>query len=215
MALSNQEFISNPKPLRKKSKKLKSLQRQLSRSQKKSKNRNRKRTKLYTLHGKISRIRNNHSHQVSARIAKVYGLVAVESLDIESMKKKHLSAKAVADSNWRQLITYLKYKCQLQGHHLIEINRWLPSSKTCSNCGHKKEEIDLKQRTYNCNACGINLHRDTNATINIANWGIQQYKQQTGQELPGAPVDWFEDLLSNIDGMSSTELKQEIFSQWH
>ena len=116
-ALSTGELITNLKPLKKKQKKLKLLQRQLARTRKGSKNRQKAKIKLARVHDQIRCQRLNHIHQISSRITKVYDLVSVETLKIEQMKKNHYEAKAIADTGWAMFIAALEYKSKLLGNH--------------------------------------------------------------------------------------------------
>jgi putative transposase len=213
-ALSTCELIANPKPLAKKAKKIKHEQRKLSRKQKSSRNRAKQKMKLARIHDQVRSQRLNHTHQTSARIAKSHDLVSVETLKIDQMRRKSKPvAKAVADAGWAQFISALGYKCQMHGHHFIKINQWLPSSKTCSACGHKKSHQDLSQREYSCDSCGHTQHRDVNAAKNIANWGHQQWcLDHARQELPEAPVDVMADMLTHWGLMSASTMKQEATS---
>ena len=93
---------------------------------------------------------------------------------------------------------------------MIKINQWLPSSKTCCACGARKDHLDLRQREYHCESCGVTQHRDINAAINIKNWGHQQWTlDHAGQELLQAPVDVIADLLTNWGEISASTIKQE------
>lgn len=141
----------------------------------------------------------------------MYDLVSVETLKIDEMwRKSKPVANAVADAGWAMMAQALEYKCQLMGHHFMKINQWLPSSKTCSACGHKKPHMDLSQREYHCESCGHTQHRDVNAAINIANWGYQQWcLDHARQELPEAPVDVMADMLAHWGLMSASTQKQE------
>ena len=209
-ALSTGELIANPRPLKKKQHKIKQLQRVLSRKQKASKNRIKQRLLLARAHDQVRGQRLNHIHQISARIAKSHDLVSVETLKIDQMKKNKYAAKAIADAGWAMLASAIEYKCRLKGHHFVKINQWLPSSKTCSACGHKKSQLDLKQREYHCESCGHTQHRDINAAVNIANWGLQQWSiDHSRQGLPDAPVDVTWDILSNWGEVSQSQAKQE------
>ena len=210
-ALSTGELIANPRPLSKKFKHIKCLQRKLSRKQKASRNRQRAKQRLARTHDQVRCQRLDHVHQISARIAKSHDLVSVETLKIEEMKRKSKpAAKAIADAGWAMLATAIEYKCRLAGHHFFKINQWLPSSKTCSACGHKKLSLDLKQREYHCESCGHTQHRDINAAVNICNWGLQQWNiDHSRQELPDAPVDVTWDILTNWGEVSQSQVKQE------
>jgi len=159
---------------------------------------------------KIANIRKDANHKLSNRIAKDYDLVSIETLRIEEMKKKSKpAAKAIADTGWSSFLSMLAYKCQLFGHHFFKISQWLPSSKTCSACGNK-QDIPLKIRIYNC-SCGLTLHRDVNAAINIGNWGYQDWmcNSKSGWESPKVPVDSFLEILAS-DGVSSSDMKREV-----
>jgi len=214
-ALSTGELIKNPKPLKKSFPKIKKLQRQLSRKTKGSKNRLKSKHRLAIAHSKVARQRINFIHQISNRIAKDYDLVLVETLNIEGMKKNKYAAKAIADSGWAMLANALEYKCQILGHHLLHINQWLASSKTCSSCGNKQISMPLNKRVFNCDDCDAVIHRDTNAAINIKNWGHQQWmhnNKKSRQELPVAPVDVMMDIIANCGGISQSQMKQEAVS---
>jgi putative transposase len=167
IATSNNELIKAPRPNRKYKKQLKSKQRNISRKTKKSKNRAKARILYKKLSVHVANIRKDFLHETSARIAKSSALVCTETLDIEQMKKNHYSAIAIQDSGWRTLFDMLKYKTKLIGHHYHQINQWLASSKTCNSCGHKKEVLDITERKYECDECGVIQHRDINAACNI------------------------------------------------
>jgi len=208
-ALSDNQLIRNPRPLKANKDNLKKLQRRLAR-QKKNSNRYKKTKRILAkLHMNIANIRKDANHKLSNRIAKDYDLVSIETLRIEEMKKKSKpAAKAIADTGWSSFLSMLAYKCQLFGHHFVKISQWLPSSKTCSACGNK-QDIPLKIRIYNC-SCGLTLHRDVNAAINIGNWGYQDWmcNSKSGWESPKVPVDSFLEILAS-DGVSSSDMKRE------
>lgn len=210
-ALSTGELVSNPQPLSKNYKHIKCQQRKLSRKAKRSRNKQKAKLKLARIHDRVRCQRHNHIHQTSTRIAKEYDLVLAETLKIDEMRRKSkLAAKAIADAGWAQLLSALEYKCQQRGHYFIRINQWLPSSKTCSACGHKKYHIDISERTYICDICDHTAHRDINAAINIRNWGQQQWTiDHSRQELPGAPVDLLADIIAHYGDESASTRKQE------
>lgn len=210
-ALSTCELIKNPRPLFKKRQRIKTLQRKLARKQKGSKNREKTRKLLARVHDQIHCQRKDHIHQMSARIAKGHDLVSVETLRLDKMRRKSkLVAKAIADAGWGMLIQAIAYKCQLYGNHFVQINEWLPSSKTCHKCGHKKNDFPLDIREYDCEKCGMVMHRDVNAAINIDNYGRQQWNlDHARQELPEAPVNLVVDVLVNCGESTATDTKQE------
>jgi len=202
-----------PRPNRKYKKKLKFLQREVSRKQKKSKNKAKAMTRLKRFTAYLRNIRKDFLHQVSARIAKAATLVCAETLDVAQMKKNHLTAIAIQDNGWSSLFGLLAYKTQLRGHHFHQINKWLASSKTCHKCGHKKDMppgID----TYICDNtdCDWICNRDINAALNIDEWSRQELRLKSGPERTKVLLDVVLDTLSS-DGLTSTQMKEEVSSQ--
>ena len=104
-------------------------------------------------------------------IVKNHDVIAVESLNVKSMLKNHKLAQSIADACWSMFIAMLKYKCLWYGKHLVEIDRYTPSSKLCSQC-HSKQDMPLHIREYKCNSCGIVLDRDYTASLNIKAAGL-------------------------------------------
>ena len=174
--------INKTKKVRRLKKKLKRLQRQISRKYEANKNGNKfvktnnivkleKQIKL--LHRKLSNIRNNHIHQATNKVIKLKPYrVVMEDLNVSGMmKNKHL-AKAIQEQCFHEFIRQMKYKCEFNGIDFVQVNRWYPSSKTCSCCGSIKQDLKLKDRTYKCNDCGLEIDRDKNASINLGNYGL-------------------------------------------
>ena len=96
----------------------------------------------------------------------------MEDLNIVGMmKNKHLS-KAIAEQGFYEFIRQIKYKCEFNGIEFIQVDRWYPSSKTCSCCGNIKKDLKLKDREYVCDKCGLVIDRDKNASINLGNYGL-------------------------------------------
>jgi len=170
---SDGEVITTPKLYRSKAKKLARLQRQHSKKQKQSSNRTKARTKLKTLHYKIKCQRSDFTHKASNRITKDYLLIGVEDLNIKGMMRNRSLAKSVQDQGWAQFVNQLEYKSKYNGGITVKINRWLPSSKTCSSCG-QTQSMPLNIRTYECCSCGMTMDRDHNAAINIRRWAIEE-----------------------------------------
>jgi putative transposase len=112
---------------------------------------------------KVRYARNDNAHKVSAAIAKQYSCVAVEDLNIKGMLKNHHLARKIAQVSWGQLKSYLGYKTNVKS-----VNRWYPSSKTCSRCGHV-QKMPLQIRTFECDGCKFVINRDWNAAINLKN----------------------------------------------
>ena len=171
---SNKKIISNNKYLQSNITKLKTLQRRLSKKKLKSSNRSKARRRLARLHEKIANQRLDAAHQASAKL--VYKSqdtsFVLEDLNIKGMLKNHKLAKAIADCGWGIFQSQLEYKSKWAGKNILKIDRFVPSSKTCSSCGAKKDQLSLSERIYHCEYCGISLDRDINAAINIKKFAL-------------------------------------------
>ena len=174
--------INKTKKVRRLKKKLKRLQRQASRKYEANKDGNKfvktnnivkleKQIKL--LHRKLSNIRNNHIHQATNKVIKLKPYrVVMEDLNVSGMmKNKHL-AKAIQEQCFYEFIRQMKYKCEFNGIEFVQVDRFFPSSKTCSHCGSIKQDLKLKDRVYKCNDCGLEIDRDKNASINLSNYRL-------------------------------------------
>lgn len=128
--------------------------------------------KLLKLNHRISNIRNNYQHQVTSEIIKREpSFIALEDLNIKGMmKNKHLS-KAIQEQGLYDFKRKLSYKAQWDNIKIVDVPRFFPSSKTCSNCGSYKGDLKLSDRTYKCESCGIELDRDYNASLNLKQYG--------------------------------------------
>lgn len=170
---SDGEVFDNKKFLDKKLKKLRRYQRKFSRRKKGSNNRNKQRLKVRLLHEKIANSRKDHLHKISNQITNEYDLICLEDLNIKGMMKLRSLSKAIAQQGWATFVNFLRYKSQLKGKQVIQIGRFMASSKTCSSCG-QIHQLTLADREINC-SCGLSIDRDANAAINIRNWGKQKY----------------------------------------
>lgn len=146
--------------------------RKLSKCKKGSNNRNKQRIRVAKLHEKIANQRKDFLHKTSRKITNSYDAVCIESLDMKKMSQSLHFGKSVHDNGWGMFVGYLSYKLQEQGKQLLKVDKWFPSSKTCSHCGNKKEDLSLDERVYICD-CGTILDRDKNAAINIRNEGVR------------------------------------------
>jgi putative transposase len=177
--LSNGEFIDNPQHILKAEKKLKRLQRRLSKKKKGSANRRKAKFKLAKQHIKVVNQRTDFLHKLSHRITQSFSFIAVEDLNIKSMLNNHWLAKGINDASWSNFIGCLEYKAVTSGSKLVKVNP-RNTSKTCSNCG-TITEMPLSKRMFKCPKCGFVCHRDINAAHNIL---------RIGQGLPeSTPVD--------------------------
>ena len=162
-----------PRYFRKSQEKLAREQRKLSKCVTGSQKRNKQRLKVAKLHEKVANQRKDFLHKLSRQIANTYDCVCIEDLDMKAMSQALNFGKSVADNGWGMFTTFLKYKLEDLGKQLIKIDKWFPSSKTCSNCGNVKENLSLSDRVYHCNYCGITINRDYNASMNIKNQGMK------------------------------------------
>ena len=104
---------------------------------------------------------------MAVRLVREYDVIGIEDIDLAGMKKALRFGKSVSDNGWGNFIRILEEKCARYGTLLIRVDRWYPSSKTCSSCGHILTDLELSDRTYVCPVCGNILDRDVNAAINI------------------------------------------------
>jgi putative transposase len=123
------------------------------------------------LHRKIANIRKDTLHKLTTLLAKNHGVIVIEDLNVSGMMANHKLAKAIADMSFYEFRRQLTYKCQLYGSKLVVVDQWFPSSKTCSNCGTKKETLTLDERVFECGDCGFVIDRDLNAAINLSHRG--------------------------------------------
>jgi len=163
----------NIKSLDKLIKKLKYEQRQLSKKQKGSNSRQRQRRKIARLHERITSLRNDHIAKMTTEIVKNHDLIAVEDLAVKNMIRNHHLAKSLADVSLGRIRTQLKYKSQWHDRTFVMVGRFYASSKICSACDWKKEDLTLSDRSWICPACGTHHDRDVNAARNILREGLK------------------------------------------
>ena len=153
-------------------KKLARMQRALSKMEKGSNNYYKQKGKIASYHEYVANCRKDFLHKESKQIANAFDMVAVENLNMKGMSQALNFGKSVSDNGWGMFVSFLSYKLADNGKLLIKIDRWFPSSKICSVCGCKKEELSLSERVYTCD-CGNILDRDENAAINIRDEGMR------------------------------------------
>lgn len=169
---SNGTEIKNERFLKKQLKKLKYLHRQHSKKKKESKSRNKARIKLAVQYQKVTNQRNNYLHQVSSQLINDNQVIVLEDLAVKNMVKNHKLAQAISDVSWGSLVSMLKYKAVWHNRQVIQIDRWYPSSKTCSSCFHLMSSMDLSIREWTCPSCNDHHDRDVNAAKNILRQGL-------------------------------------------
>ncbi|RNI15870.1 transposase [Methanohalophilus sp. RSK] len=170
--LSTGEKVENPKCLKNSLKRLKVLQKRVSRKQKGSKNRGKAKQRLAKLHEKIANQRNDFQHKLSKRLISENQALAVETLNVKGMIKNHHLAQAIGDSAWSSFVTKLEYKAEWYGKTLLRIGQFEPSSKVCNVCGFHNSELTLKDREWTCPDCKTKHDRDINAAINIKKFAL-------------------------------------------
>lgn len=163
----------NPKYYRKYEIKLTKKQKQLSRKQKGSINRNKARIKVASVHNKITRCREDFLHKLSRKLVDENQVIVVENLAVKNLVKNHKLAKSIRDAGWGQFCTMLKYKAEWAGKVYIEVDRFFPSSKTCSHCSHQVDNLNLDIRSWQCPKCQTIHDRDINAAVNIRDEGLR------------------------------------------
>ena len=171
--LSNGETVAGRKPLKKLSRRLARLQRHLAKCTKGSKRYNRLKMKITRLHYRIRCIRQDGLHKLTHHLCQDFKVICLEDLNVKGMMKNHKLALAISDMGFYEFKRQLEYKATLFRNFIVSVDRWFPSSKKCSMCDHKKEELKLSQRTYHCDECGFSICRDLNAAINIEREGIR------------------------------------------
>ena len=146
--------VANPRFLTLARTNLRRKQKALSRCQKGSKRRAKARIKLAKAHERLAYARADFQHKLSRQLIDDNQAVVVETLKVKNMLKNRKLAKHIADASWSSLIEKLAYKAKEQGKHLVKIDQWFASSKTCAGCGHKAESMPLSIRRWDCSGCG-------------------------------------------------------------
>ena len=170
--LSTGEKIAAPNTFRKHEAKLAKLQQSLAKKQKGSANRKKARLKVAKLHAKIADSRKDFLHKLSTRLINENQVIAIETLAVSNMQKNHSLAKSIADASWSEFVRQLEYKALWYGRELVGIDRWYPSSKRCSDCGHTVAKMPLNVREWACPECGTVHDRDINAARNVLAAGL-------------------------------------------
>jgi len=181
---SDGEKLENPRPLIKREKRLKKLQRRVSRKVRGSNNRRKAGLKVARLHARISDTRRDTLQKFTTKIIRENQAIFVEGLNVAGMVKNHNLAKHIADAAFGEIFRELEYKATWYGRTYLPLDRYFPSSKLCSSCGHLLEELPLSIREWGCPACGVHHDRDINAAINIKKAGqyLLKWLKATGSD---------------------------------
>jgi putative transposase len=172
VTLSTGEKVTNPKHSDRERACLAKAQRALARKEKGSNNGAKARLKVARIQATTADRRRDHLHKVTTRLVRDNQTVVVEDLQVRNMMKNRKLARAIGDASWTEFRSMLEYKCEWYGRNLVVIDRWFPSSKTCSVCGKLVDSIPLNVREWTCDGCGARHDRDINAAQNILAAGL-------------------------------------------
>ncbi len=170
--LSTGEKIASPRTFRKNEARLGRRQRAMARAKLGSKNRAKLKLKVARLHAHITDARRDFLHKLSTRLISENQVIAIETLSVKNMQRNRCLAKSISDASWSEFVRQLEYKARWFGRELVGIDRWYPSSKACSACGHVQGKMPLSVREWTCPECGTIHDRDVNAARNILAAGL-------------------------------------------
>ncbi len=168
----------NIKIKRNNEKKLSKLHRELSRKQKAGRNKEKARVKLAKLYEKLNNIKQEYLHNITNKLLNENQIIAMEDLNIKGMIQNHHLARSIQELSLYDFKSKLIYKANWHDRDIVEVDRYFASSKLCSNCGYKNNELTLKHREWICPKCGTKHNRDHNAAINIENEGIKIFNNK-------------------------------------
>ena len=184
--LSTGERIAGPKAHKALLCRLQRLSRVLSRKVKGSQNRKKAKARLSRLHARIGHIRQNALHQLTTDLTRRFHTLGIEDLNVRGMLKNRRLSRAVSDRGFFEFRRQLDYKAAQRGGVVVVADRWYPSSKTCSVCGHKLAALPLSVRNWTCPECGSLHDRDVNAAINLRNLAVSSTVSACGEEGSGS-----------------------------
>jgi putative transposase len=177
---SDGQRIANPRHLERKARNLARHQRRMARCQPGSANRAKARAKIARAHREVRDARQDFLHRVSTRLARGSDMIVIEDLAVKNLMKNRRLARVIADCGWGEFRRQLAYKCRRYGRELVVIDRWYPSSKTCSACGHLLAALTLATRHWTCPSCRARHDRDINAATNILAAGLAAARGSPG-----------------------------------
>ena len=166
------ERIANLRHLERKACRLARYQRRMARCRKRSANRRKAAAKVARAHRKVRNARSDFLHRASTSLVREHDVIVIEDLNVSGMVRNRHLARAISDCGWGEFRRQLAYKCERYGRRLVVIDRWYPSSKTCSACGHRLADLSLSTRQWRCLFCGARHDRDINAAKNILAAGL-------------------------------------------
>jgi putative transposase len=179
------EAIEAPRPLQKSLRKLRRMQRSISRRKKGGSNRLKLVRQVARLHARIAFIRKDFWDKITSRLCRENQAVGIEDLNTQGLvRNRHLS-RALSDVGFGEFGRQMRYKAPLHGTRLVIADRWYPSSKTCGKCSHVKESLSLAERVFHCDQCGHTEDRDVNASGNLCALAENFIPAACGEITPG------------------------------
>jgi putative transposase len=169
--LATGEHIDNPRFFRRDEKDLARAQRKLSKVKKGTPTRVKCCKVVARIHERIASRRKNFAHQEARKLVNRFGAIAIEDLSVNQMVHNHCLAKSITDAAWSQFAQYLSYKAECAGRTVVKVNPAY-TSQDCHRCGHRQTK-KLSDRIHRCSCCGLQMHRDHNAALNILALGLQ------------------------------------------
>ena len=181
--LSDGTVFANPRALGRSLRKLRQLSKSLSRKKNGSKNREKAKMRLARMYLRVFNIRQDTLHKVTSYLAKSHSKVVIEDLCVSGMMRNRRLARAIADVGFYEFRRQLEYKCRWYSSQLVVATRTFPSSKLCSGCGHRKNELSLSEREYHCEECGLQIDRDLNAALNLVTVSLPETLTACGEDV--------------------------------
>jgi putative transposase len=172
VVLDSGEKVGNPRYFQAYEKRLANAKRRLAKKKIGSRNRDKARRTVARIHARIADRRRDFTHKLSTRLIRENQTICIESLQVKAMAKHPTLAKAIHDVGWGEFVRQMEYKAAWYGRTLVRIDKWYPSSKRCSACGHILDSLSLDIRHWTCPACGSVHDRDVNAAQNILAAGL-------------------------------------------
>lgn len=197
LTASDGRDIESPEFFKQRQNKIKKLHKKLSKKKRGSNNRKKAKRDLARAYKKITNQRTDFHFKLAKKIAEEYAVVCIEDLNIKAMQQ--LWGKKISDLSHSSFVNILKYQCSKVGTIVVQVDRFYPSSKTCSNCGYVYKELQLKEREWTCPCCGIHHDRDVNAAINIQRVGASTLGVETVR--PTELGSFVDPTISQLEGV--------------
>jgi putative transposase len=201
--VSDGTVFENPHALKSSLKKLKRLQRVVSRREKGSANRQKAVQALARAHVRVAKLRKESLHQITTQLTRTKSAVMVENLSVSGMAKNHPLAQAILDAGWFEFRRQLSYKGRWYGCEIIVADRYFPSTKRCSFCGYVKAGMGLDEREYRCEVCQKAIDRDWNAARNLEQWGtdptVKKLRRVPPEETPVESAEVLSDQAALVE----------------